>query len=78
MEPFIQTLEKQWYDSKEALQKLKPNDYARMQIPERLATMIAEAVGAQMSRPHQQKMEVQSPIENYMAAIRSKLNPKDF
>jgi hypothetical protein len=30
MDPFIQKLEGQWYDSKEALQKLQPNDYARM------------------------------------------------
>ena len=51
MEPFIQTLEKEWYDTKDALQKLRPNDYARMQIPERLATMIAESVGAQLSHP---------------------------
>lgn len=33
MEPFIKKLEDQWYDSKEALQKLTLNDYARMQIP---------------------------------------------
>lgn len=41
MERFIKALEDQWYDSKDALAKLQPADYARLQIPERLATMIA-------------------------------------
>lgn len=45
MEPFILKLEGQWYDSKDSLKKLTPEDYARLQIPERLAIMIAEAVG---------------------------------
>ena len=46
MDPFVQKLESQWYDSKDALKSLTPNDYKRLEIPERLAIMIAEAVGA--------------------------------
>ena len=42
MDPFVAILEREWYDSKEALAKLQPNDYARLQIPERLAKLISE------------------------------------
>lgn len=54
MDRFIQTLEEQWYDSQEALAKLQPTDYTRLQIPERLGTMIAEAVGAAKPQPARQ------------------------
>ena len=62
LERFIKVFEDQWYDSKESLAKLKPSDYARLQIPERLATMIMETVGSSKNQPRYEKMEIESPI----------------
>jgi hypothetical protein len=43
--------------------KLGPNDYARLEIPERLASMIAESVGAKFHQPPPvERMDVESPI----------------
>lgn len=62
MERFISILEEQWYDTKEALAKLSPSDFARLQIPERLATMISEAVGSSKSQKVQERMDIESPV----------------
>lgn len=77
MERFIHILEDQWYDSKEALSKLQPSDYARLQIPERLATMIAEAVGA-TRQPIHEKMDIESLVETYLSELKSKVQKQDF
>ncbi len=58
MERFIHILEEQWYDTKDSLAKLTPADYVRLQIPERLGTMIAEAVGATKHNQVAEKMDI--------------------
>ena len=40
MDPYIAILEKNWYDTKQALQTLSVNECDRFDIPRRLASMI--------------------------------------
>jgi hypothetical protein len=40
MDPYINVLEKNWYDSLESLRTLSINDYDRFDIPRRLSAMI--------------------------------------
>lgn len=40
MDPYIHVLQKNWYDSQEALQKLTINDYDKFDIPRRLSAEI--------------------------------------
>ena len=78
MDAFIKKLEDQWYDTKDALSKLSTQDYSRLQIPERLAMMIMEAVGAKISPPKQEKMDIESPVEGYLSSAKSRVNSGDF
>ena len=51
LEPFIATLEKNWYNTKDSLQKLKIQDYDSLDIPRRVSALIMEKVGSPSIRP---------------------------
>lgn len=57
---------------------MQPADYARLQIPERLASMISEAVGASRGNHMNEKMDIESPVDSFLANLNQSLNKKDF
>jgi hypothetical protein len=76
MEPFIRKLESEWCDSKEALAALTPNDYQRMGIPSGLASMIAEAVNDRKQQDRGERMDIESPTEEFLHTL-SQRCPQD-
>lgn len=76
MEKFINTLEAEWCDSKEALAVLTPADYQKLQIPNGLASLIMEAVVDKRSK--QEKMDIESPIEDYLYSLSQKYSADVF
>lgn len=57
MDPFINVLEKNWYDSQQALQTLTLNDYDKFEIPRRLSAIIMEKIGVRQQQPQQQQFQ---------------------
>ncbi len=45
MDGFIANMEKNWYDSKQAIQSMNPKDFDKLGIPSRLASIVMDRVG---------------------------------
>ena len=72
MDPFVATLESNWFDTKEALRALTPTDFDRMKIPARLAQLISEAVKAP------EKMEVELPLDEHLVKLGKRVSQQSF
>lgn len=69
MDKFIRLLEDNWYDSKAAIASMTPADFQKFQIPERLVQLIYEEVGTRPSKPVNEKMDIESPAEDYLRSL---------
>lgn len=63
MEPYIATLEKNWYDTRDAMKSMTIKDYDRLDFPSRLSGMIMEKLGTNnqskvSNKMRSEKMEV--------------------
>lgn len=76
MDQYIAVLEKNWYDSKESLQSITPNDFDRFGIPSRLSAIIMEKVGStQKHSMGSSSMDAEFSVAGAVSKMKSKLNP---
>jgi hypothetical protein len=77
MDRFIKTLEDNWFDTRESLASLSPQDYQKFSIPERVVQMITEEVGSR-ARQEQQPMEIEMSVDDSLKTLSRKLREDLF
>ena len=74
MDPYVHVLEKNWYDTRESLQSLTPQDFDRFEIPKRLSAVIMEKLGTssqQQSSSHQHQSHHSSAMDEEFSVSRA-------